>query len=176
MFRIAILFVLLFSLIAIALATIPPAIADTKFYEGAVVRIIDGDTIKANFGGSKQETVRLGCIDAPENKQFGGIDSTEKLKQLLPIGQIIKLRLANVDLYKRLIGEVYVDNQSINLNMVSDGQAVVYRQYLSICRDTKADYLDAESKAKNKGAGFWSQNKPFLMPWEFRKLSKFKPK
>lgn len=158
--------------VAIALAVTPSALATPKFYNGVVLGISDGDTIQANFGG-KKTTIRLACIDAPEKKQLGGEESTDKLKQLLPIGQNIKLRLVNRDRYKRLIGEIYLNNQSVNLQMVTEGQAVVYRQYLSGCFDTKDSFLDAESKAKNQRLGFWSQSNP-IMPWEFRKMNKRK--
>ena len=158
--------------VAIALAIIPPALATPKFYNGVVSSISDGDTIQANFGGRKT-TIRLACIDAPEKKQSGEKESTDKLKQLLPIGQNIKLRLVNRDRYKRLIGEIYLNNQSINLQMVAEGQAVVYRQYLSGCLDSKDNFLNAESKAKNQKLGFWSQSNP-IMPWEFRKMNRRK--
>ncbi len=109
--------------VAIALATISPAIATPQLYHGTVTKISDGDTIKANFG-SKQATIRLACIDAPEKKQSWGKQSTDKLKQLLPTGQKIKLRLVNIDRYKRIVGEIYLNNQSINLTMVTEGQAI----------------------------------------------------
>ncbi|MEI3648719.1 MAG: thermonuclease family protein [Dolichospermum lemmermannii FEM_B0920] len=43
-----------------------------------------------------------------------------------------------------------MNNQSINLAMVQEGQAVVYSQYLTGCKDTKDKFLDAESKRKAK--------------------------
>jgi micrococcal nuclease len=51
--------------------------------------------------------------------------------------------------------------------MVTQGQAVVYTQYLSGCAATQNQYLQAENQAKQKRLGFWSQSKP-VMPWDFR--------
>ena len=50
--------------------------------------------------------------------------------------------------------------------MVQEGQAVVYRKYLSNCPDSQR-YMDAEDKAKQKGIGFWGI-KNAVMPWDWR--------
>lgn len=65
------------------------------------------------------------------------------------------------------MAEVYVGDRSININMVQEGQAVVYRQYLKGCASTKDQFLIAESTAKQQKLGFWNQPKP-VMPWVFR--------
>ncbi|MCC5641013.1 thermonuclease family protein [Nostoc sp. CHAB 5844] len=88
--------------------------------------------------GSKTLTVRLACIDAPEIKQSPwGTKSTARLKQLLPVGQSVTLRSVETDKYKRLVAEIFVANRSINVNMVQEGQAVVYQQYLKNCPQSK---------------------------------------
>lgn len=65
------------------------------------------------------------------------------------------------------MAEVYVGDHSINLNMVQEGQAVVYKQYLKGCASTKDQFIKAETTAKQQKLGFWNQAKP-LMPWDFR--------
>jgi micrococcal nuclease len=144
---------------------------NTKLFTGTVISVRDGDTIKANFG-SKKVTIRLACIDAPEMKQTPwGKQSADRLKQLLPVGQSIKLRTVAIDKYKRTVGEIYIGNTSINLTMVQEGQAVIYKEYLSGCIDTKDKFLELENIAKTKKLGFWNQVKP-VMPWDFRKSKK----
>ncbi|MFM5888344.1 MAG: thermonuclease family protein [Dolichospermum sp.] len=141
---------------------------NTKLFTGTVISVGDGDTIKANFG-SKKVTIRLACIDAPEMKQTPwGKQSADRLKQLLPVGQSIKLRTVATDKYKRTVGEIYIGNTSINLTIVQEGQAVVYKEYLSGCNDTQDKFLELENIAKTKKLGFWNQPKP-VMPWDFRK-------
>lgn len=49
------------------------------------------------------------------------------------------------------------------------GQAVVFRQYLDNCADTKDQYLQAEAQAQQKKMGFWNQPDPICMPWDFRR-------
>jgi micrococcal nuclease len=55
--------------------------------------------------------------------------------------------------------------------MVTQGQAVVYTQYLSGCAATQNQYLQAENQAKQQRLGLWSQANP-LMPWDFRHSQK----
>jgi micrococcal nuclease len=42
--------------------------------------------------------------------------------------------------------------------MVTQGQAVVYTQYLSGCAATQNQYLQAENQAKQQRLGLWSQS------------------
>ncbi|WP_373529681.1 thermonuclease family protein [Nostoc sp.] len=87
-----------------------------------IVSVGDGDTIRVKTG-NKTVTIRLACIDAPEMKQNPwGQQSAARLKQLLPVGQAITLRAVETDKYKRLVAEIYVDNRSVNVNMVQEGQ------------------------------------------------------
>lgn len=132
-----------------------------------VVSVGDGDTIRV-LTGNKTVTVRLACIDAPEMKQSPwGQQSSARLKQLLPVGQSVTLRPVETDKYKRLVAEIYVENRSVNVNMVQEGQAVVYRQYLKSCPQSNDSLLQAENYAKQKRLAFWSQANP-VMPWDFR--------
>lgn len=70
--------------------------------------------------------------------------------------------------YGRTVAELYAGKQSVNLQMVKEGQAVVYRQYLSGCAATKDEYLQAEAQAKKQRLGFWNQKSP-VMPWDYRR-------
>jgi micrococcal nuclease len=61
-----------------------------------VVSVGDGDTIRVRHKG-QQLTVRLSCIDAPELKQAPwGEQSKNRLKQLLPVGQVVSLRIIKI--------------------------------------------------------------------------------
>lgn len=132
-----------------------------------VVSVGDGDTIRVKRNG-EGISVRLACTDAAEKAQspWGGM-ATAKLKELLPVGQAVELRVADTDRYGRTIAEVFKDGSSVNLQMVKSGQAVVYRQYLSACTSTQDQYLRAEAQAKAQRLGFWEQAAP-IMPWDYR--------
>jgi len=60
-----------------------------------------------------------------------------------------------------------VGNTSINLQLVREGRAVVYRDYLSGCPNTQ-DFLSAEAQARDARLAFWSQDNP-VMPWDWRR-------
>lgn len=152
-------------IVGFALASTP---AHAGTVSGKVASVGDGDTLAVTIGG-KRKTVRLACIDAPEMKQGAwGKQSSAKLKGLLPIGQSVKLREIETDKYGRTVGEIFVGNKSINLEMVKAGQAAVYRQYLDGCGSNKQAFLDAENNAISKKLGFWNQACP-TMPWDFRR-------
>jgi len=144
-----------------------PSVTSPASIPITVVSVGDGDTIRVR-NQKKITTIRLGCIDAPETAQRPwGQQSSNKLKQLLPIGEIVSLRVIDTDRYGRTVAEVFRNGDSINLQMVAAGQSVVYREYLNGCPDTKLQYLQAEQSAKTQKLGFWNQSK-ICMPAKFR--------
>lgn len=146
----------------IALVTAPTALGAT------VVSTGDGDTLRVNDRG-KTVTVRLGCVDAPERSQLPwGQTASTHLKQLLPQGQRVQLRQIDRDQYGRTIAEVFVNGRSVNLQMVTDGQAAVYRPSVNQC-DAQS-FNRAERQAKRAGLGIWNPRHPIqVMPWDYRK-------
>ncbi|MCT0227384.1 thermonuclease family protein [Synechococcus sp. CS-1331] len=131
-----------------------------------VISVGDGDTIRVRMNG-KPITVRLACIDAPETAQSPyGQQSRRYLQQRLPVGSTVTLEQKTSDRYGRLVAEVF-NGININLAMVEDGQAFVYRQYLSDC-DAK-EYLDAEYRASRRRYGVWQVEGGITRPWDFRK-------
>lgn len=158
-----------FSFVAISILflaqTALPVVANNL--TATVVSVGDGDTIRVKTG-NKTVTIRLACIDAPEMKQNPwGQQSATRLKQLLPVGQSVTIRAIETDKYKRLVAEVFVGNRSVNVSMVQEGKAVVYRQYLKGCSESKDSLLQGENIAKQQRLAFWSQANP-VMPWDFR--------
>lgn len=161
--------------IALLLLSQMPSLAQT-LPTMQVISVGDGDTIRVRNNKGQQLTIRLSCVDAPESRQAPwGEQSTNRLKQLLPVGQVVSLKIVEKDKYGRTVAEVYKENQSINLQMVESGQAVVYTQYLNKCPKLKQRLLQAEAIAKKQRYGFWNQTNP-LMPWEFRRRVAQKPK
>lgn len=132
-----------------------------------VVSVGDGDTIRVNQGVEKI-TVRLVCIDAEETAQPYGKAAAQQLKELLPTGQAITLRVVDTDKYGRTVAEVFKLRNSVNLQMIKDGGTAIYRQYLEGCSETKEQYLEAEAQAKQQRLGMWAQGN-VVMPWDFRR-------
>ena len=132
---------------------------------GSIISTGDGDTLRANLNGTPT-TIRLGCIDAPEKRQRYGATSAARLAGLLPRGTAIELRVMDLDRYGRTVGEIYVGGRSVNLQLVQEGAAVAYREYLKKC--DKPAFLQAEAAAKSSRLGFWSQTQ-ICLPKDFRK-------
>jgi endonuclease YncB( thermonuclease family) len=139
-----------------------PGAAPTGSYK--VLSVGDGDTLRVSQGNSAPMTVRLACIDAPEMSQAPyGPASSQRLKQLLPVGQTVSLQVRDTDRYGRKVAEISRNGRSVNLQMVSEGQAVVYRSYLGNCSTTlQSQLVQAEAKAQQQRLGFWQQNNPVL--------------
>ena len=155
--------------LAVALALLPMAMAQAPAGaspEAIVVSVGDGDTIRVRMNG-KPITVRLACIDAPETAQQPyGQNARQYLQQRLPLGSAVRLDKKTTDCYGRLVAEVF-NGININLAMVEDGRAFVYRRYLSGC-DAK-EYLDAEVRASRRRYGVWQVKGGITRPWDFRK-------
>lgn len=123
------------TLIFTLLSTLTPVVAIAQTLTGRVVCVGDGDTLRVAMGG-KTVTVRLAYVDAPETAQSPfGKAATNRLRQLLPPGQQVTLKVADKDRYGRSVAKDYKDNLSINLALVQEGQAIVYREYLNACQN-----------------------------------------
>jgi endonuclease YncB( thermonuclease family) len=149
--------------------------------EGTVSKVSDGDTIHVTDPLGTKVKVRLYGIDAPEteksNKKTGHVSKPgqpygEEAYQALTskiYRKNVRLDVMAVDQYKRSVGIVYLNSKNINQEMVAQGYAWAYRQYL----DTpyKSEYIQLEEQARSKRLGLWQQSNP-QPPWEFRKSLK----
>jgi len=131
-----------------------------------VLSVGDGDTMRV-VDGSKRLTIRMACIDAPETAQRPyGTASRQRLQALAPVGSVVALRPQTIDKYGRTVAEVFRNGRSINLAMVSSGQAFAYRKYLGAC-DGSA-YLGAEAAAQRQRIGVWAVSGGIQRPWDWR--------
>ena len=70
-----------------------------------VVRVVDADTYDVVAGGQRIR-VRLLGVDAPEHDQPFGMQATDSVAALLPVGRLVQLRRHGVDLYGRTLGSL----------------------------------------------------------------------
>ena len=137
-----------------------------------VLSVGDGDSITV-IGNGKKVKVRLACIDAPELAQRPyGQQAKRALQQMLPIGTAVRLQIKDVDRYGRTVAEVFTPSSPapVNLRLVSQGMAYIYRQYFNCDPYT---YGEAETGAALSKRGFWSV--PELQrPWDYRKCKRAK--
>jgi endonuclease YncB( thermonuclease family) len=140
------------------------SIVTSSIVTAQVISIGDGDTLTVKDSQDKRTIVRLACIDAPEMAQKPyGEKAAQRLKQLAPVGSTVRLRVVDRDRYGRTVAEVARGSTQVNLAMVTDGQAVVYRQYLGGCtKSLQQQLVQAEQTAKQQRLGFWQQDNPVL--------------
>lgn len=128
---------------------------------GAVVRVLDGDTMILAVGDSEAK-VRLARIDAPEKSQPFGSEAKACLEGMVT-GRVVRVLCLRTDLYNRTIGDVFYAGRSVNEDMVVKGMAWQYTEY-----DRSIGLMSFETEARAKKLGLWVQDKP-VPPWEYRK-------
>jgi micrococcal nuclease len=176
---------IVFSLLFLLLAVPVWAKEPLRTFEAMVERIVDGDTIavvEKNGGGARLK-IRLYGIDAPEdekiNKKTGKIskagqpygNEATKILEAKVSNAVVIINVMDVDRYKRLVGVVRIGNRNINREMVTEGYAWAYKQYLST--PYKSEFIEAEELARSKRLGLWKDDNP-QPPWEFRRLQRIR--
>lgn len=97
-------------------------------YEGLVVAITDGDTIKVMHDGVA-ERVRLNGIDCPEKKQPFGTKASQFTGELA-FQKVVTVQVKGKDRYGRTIADVLLpDGRILNHEVVKAGFAWWYRKY-----------------------------------------------
>lgn len=137
--------------------------------------IYDGDTFRVSNGAGEIK-VRLCGVDAPEKDQALGSNSRDHLRSLISQGGgRVTLVKTDTDQYGRTIAEAFIPTgngeEEIHLNsqMVADGMAYVYPQYVGSCPNAEPMRI-AERSAKSDAVGVWSS--PLSeKPWEYRRRS-----
>lgn len=134
-----------------------------------IAKALDGDSI---FVGKKE--VRLFGIDAPEYKQTC-LDKNNKEYRCGKMSSLYLKKLINhkeitchyhkKDIYHRYLAKCYLDETSINDNLLENGMAVIYNYHKSSNR-IKA----LEKKAKENKKGIWQGG--FELPRHYRKRHK----
>ena len=165
------LFLLMIGLLLFVLAAVVTT-AQSAELTGKVVGVHDGDTLTLlvpDGASFKQVKVRLGEIDTPESKQPYGERAKQALSDLA-FGKPARVVVETTDKYGRTVGRVYVGAVDVNAELVKQGAAWVYRQYL---KDQSLLVLEAQAKAAKRG--LWALPEAQRMPpWEWRHGGKAK--
>ena len=127
------------------------------------ITVIDGDTIR--LGDVK---IRFSGIDAPEINQTcvasEGKVACGKISRDLLIEKVTNNKISctdeGKDFYGRVLGECFVNGESLSSYLVREGFAFAYRKYSN-------KYIEDEEYAKFNKLGMWSME--FQYPWDYRK-------
>ena len=141
--------------------------------EGIVKAVYDGDTLLLATREDSRLKVRLYGIDAPETKKpeipgqpFGDIAKRTLMYKI--IGRHVTAEIVDIDQYKRAVVVIRYAGRDINREMVSEGLAWAYRQYLQGAY--ASEYISGENRARSRHIGLWRDANP-QPPWEFRKVN-----
>ena len=131
----------------------------------------DGDTCRVSIAGGLWLLVRLHGIAEPDvgrgNRVAGqpfGAAARDTLNRMVA-GKSVALRQLDLDQYNRPIVEIRAAAANVNLRLVNDGLAEVYRQ--ATRRLDLTPYLAAESDARSARRGIWGQDS-YASPSEYR--------
>ena len=127
------------------------------------VTVVDGVTIK--LGDVK---IRFSGIDAPEINQTcvasEGKVACGKISRDILITKVTNNKISctdeGKDFYGRVLGECFVNGESLSRYLVREGFAFAYRKYSD-------KFISDEEYAKSNRLGMWSMK--FQYPWDYRK-------
>jgi endonuclease YncB( thermonuclease family) len=155
-------------LIILSLLNTPQSLANQQ---ARISQIIDGDTIEVTMsqcripweGDSQLCRLQLACIDGPDYGDSPFFeDAKTRLETLIPRGTIVLVSDTGRSSRQRIVSEVFKDNTSINLQLVSEGKASLFCKHLNdTCPSSKNAYLNAQNSAKQAGLGIWNSRQPW---------------
>ena len=141
--------------------------SETSGFDSKVVSIADGDTLTVLAFNNKRIRIRLSGIDTPEKSQDFGTEAKQALFFKI-FDKTVRIKSHGKDRYGRTLGDIYLGDRWINLEMVSEGYAWHYKKY------SKDQYLaQAELNARKVRKGLWADSNS-IPPWEYRRGVKFK--
>ncbi len=144
-------------------ALVLPAVAQPAL-EGAVVRIVDGDTIHVQLA-DRLEKVRYIGVNTPEvhhplkGEEPGGRAAAAVNRDLVS-GRHVRLELdvQSRDRYGRLLAYVWVDGTMVNAELVRRGFAQVMTVPPNVRHQSL--FLKLQREAREAGRGLWSEAAP----------------
>jgi endonuclease YncB( thermonuclease family) len=165
----------------VVFTTISTSHSQIRTVTGSVTKVTDGDSLQITTPEQTILKIRLYGIDAPETPKINhrtgqvnkpgqpyGEESWNALKSKT-MGKEVKLDILDIDKYRRMVGMIWVDNRNINLEMVKEGHAEAFVEYLN--PPYRTQFLEAEREAQSEERGIWSLP-DYERPRNFRKRLK----
>lgn len=140
-------------------------------FAATVVWVCDGDSIYVRNTQGKKLKLRLVAMDAPETQQSGGSEATRALRSIVGKARV-QVRVCDVDVYGRLVAQVWLDGRDVGLEMIARGQAWLYPRFLGLlASDDRARYRAAAKDARSRRLGLWRETAP-MPPWLWRRAQR----
>lgn len=137
-------------------------------WEGLVVKVIDGDSLKIQREGEVHE-VRLYGIDTPEYKQPFSNKAKQFTKRLV-YRKVVSVVEKDIDRYGRIVGVVMTKEKLVNRELVREGLAWYYPRYCRsqpLCGELKR----IEQTARSQHRGLWKDDNP-VAPWDWKRQAR----
>lgn len=137
-----------------------------------VLKVFDGDSLQAT-AMDLVFSIRLCGIDSPEigtsdqQSQPLSREARSYLENLLN-NREITLKNYGTDSYHRQLAEVFIDGNNINIEMIRQGLAEVYKGEPPKTLDLHF-YLKEQEKARRAGKGIWKLGKSYKSPKQWRR-------
>jgi len=139
---------------------------------GVLIKVVDGDTLYFKTDNKKVKC-RIEYIDTPESRDnkknkrdisnyrgitakdmtSAGKSATRAAKRLLTLKKQYSYSVSGKDRYSRSICVVKLENSIFNAQMISNGYAVPYRQYMNSLELKYYNFL--LEKARESRVGLW---------------------
>ena len=134
-------------------------------WEGVVVKVLDGDSLRVRREGRLVE-IRLYGIDTPEHRQAYSNKARQLTRELL-YRQTVAVEEKDVDRYGRIVALVTCRGRLVNRDLVRAGLAWHYPKY---CRSQPlcSEMAVLEQGARAARLGLWADPEP-VAPWEWKR-------
>lgn len=139
--------------------------AQTRTFQGKVIRIADGDTFTVLLDDKTQVKIRVFGIDAPESGQAFGQKSRQWLADRI-FGKVVTLEEDSLDKYGRSLSKVFLEGTDVGLESIKAGMAWHYEHFYK-----SREYAAAMKQARHTGLGLWADKNP-IEPYLWRKENK----
>lgn len=149
--------------LALQVAAPTPAGAALQSWNGKVTRVLDGDTLEIDGGGSPQKVIRLAGINTNENHETPKCyadEATARLSSLVN-GKQVTLRAQRANSYtkdNRAIRHVFVNGTNVSQLMLKEGYGMPIIFTENNEYDYAADYVTAFWEANRAGVGIHNPN------------------
>jgi micrococcal nuclease len=129
-------------------------------YKLKIERVVDGDTVDGiidlGFNVSTSLRIRLAGIDAPESRTRNldekryGLEAKARLEEIVSGDGELTIQSHGLGKYGRVIGVLFMDDRSVNRQLIDEGYAIEYQGSKKIEVSELLEKLD-NARSSKKG-------------------------
>jgi micrococcal nuclease len=129
-------------------------------YKLKIERVVDGDTVDGiidlGFNVSTSLRIRLAGIDAPESRTRNldekryGLEAKARLEEIVSGDGELTIQSHGLGKYGRVIGTLFMNDRSVNRQLIDEGYAIVYTGSAKIEVSELLEKLD-NARSSKKG-------------------------